>query len=84
MWWLQFEEGCAAVVPAESLAQARMIAIIDGLGRASALVQGYAVDADFLQLIPEDRIGKRLSKAEADEVLERLKLVTRPAAARAA
>jgi hypothetical protein len=59
MWWLQFEEGNAAIVPASSLAQARLIAVIDGLGRASKLVEAYAVDADFLQLIPEDRIGRR-------------------------
>jgi hypothetical protein len=84
MWWLQFEEGNAAIVAASSLAQARLIAVIDGLGRASALVEGYAVDADFLQLIPEDRIGKRLSKAEADEVLERLKVVMRHAGTQAA
>jgi hypothetical protein len=53
MWWLQFEEGNAAIVVAASLAQARLIAVIEGLGRASALVEGYQVDADFLQVIPK-------------------------------
>jgi hypothetical protein len=77
MWWLQFEEGNAAIVAAGSLAQARLIAVIDGLGRASTLVEAYAVDADFLQVIPEDRIGKKLSKIEVDEVLGRLRLATR-------
>jgi hypothetical protein len=80
MWWLQFAEGTAAIVPATSLAQARLIAVMDGLGRASALVEGYQVDADFLQLIPEDRIGKRLSKIEVDEVIERLKRAAPPPA----
>jgi hypothetical protein len=74
MWWLQFAEGSTAIVAATSLAQARLIAAIHGFGRASTLVEAYAVDAEFLQFIPEDRIGKRLSKAEVDQVLERLKL----------
>ena len=78
MWWLQFAEGSAAVVAATSLAQARLIAVINGLGRASTLVEAYAVDADFLQLIPDDRIGKSLSKVEVDQVLERLKLAAPP------
>jgi hypothetical protein len=80
MWWLQFEEGSAAVVAATSLAEARLTAVIAGLGRASTLVEGFAIDADFLQLIPDDRIGKRLSKYEVEEVLERLRLVRRHAA----
>jgi hypothetical protein len=84
MWWLQFEEGNAAIVVAASLAQARLIAVIEGLGRASSLVEGYQVDADFLQVIPEERIGRRLSKIEVDEVLERLKLIARRTASSAA
>jgi hypothetical protein len=80
MWWLQFAEGGAAIVAATSLAQARLIAVIHGFGRASSLVEAYAVDADFLQLIPNDRIGKRLSKDEADEVMDRLRRVRRHAA----
>jgi hypothetical protein len=62
MWWLQFEEGSAAVVAAASLAEARLTAVIEGLGRASTFVEGFAVDANFLQVIPDNRIGKRLSK----------------------
>ena len=78
MWWLQFAEGSAAIVAATSLAQARLIAVIHGFGRASTLVEAYEVDADFLQFIPEDRIGKRLSKVEVDQVMERLKLAAPP------
>ena len=77
MWWLQFEDGTAAIVAASSLVQARLLAVIDGLGRAAALVEGYEVDADFLQLIPDNLIGQKLSKLEVDEVMERLKLSTR-------
>ena len=76
MWWLQFAEGSAAIVAATSLAEARLIAVIDGLGRASTLVEGYQIDAEFLQLIPDNRIGKRLSKDEVEEVLERRRITT--------
>jgi hypothetical protein len=78
MWWLQFAEGSAAIVAEPSLAQARLIAVIQGFGRASTLVEAYAVDADFLQLIPEDRVGKKLEKGEVEQVLERLKLAAPP------
>jgi hypothetical protein len=84
MWWLQFEDGTAAIVAASSLVQARLLAMIEGLGRAAALVEGYEVDAEFLQMIPHNRIGKRLSKIEVDEVLERLKLAARYSASSAA
>jgi hypothetical protein len=75
MWWLQFEEGNAAVVAATSLVQARLIAVAHGLGRASKFVDGYPIDADFLQFIPGDLVGKELSKKEASEVLERRRVV---------
>jgi hypothetical protein len=75
MWWLQFEEGNAAVVAATSLVQARLIAVAHGLGRASKFVDGYPIDADFLQFIPSDLIGKELSEKEASEVLERRRVV---------
>jgi hypothetical protein len=80
MWWLQFAEGDAAIVAATSAAQARLIAVIHGFGRASALVEAYAIDADFLQLIPDNLIGKKLSKVTVDEVMGRLKLAMRHAA----
>jgi hypothetical protein len=75
MWWLQFEEGNAAVVAATSLVQARLIAAGQGLGRASKFVEGYEVDADFLQFISDNLIGKELSAKEASEVLERRQVV---------
>jgi hypothetical protein len=84
MWWLAFEDGSAAIVVATSLAQARLLAVINGLGRASALVEGYEIDANFLQFVPDNRIGKKLSKIEVDEVLGRLKLATQHDASSAA
>jgi hypothetical protein len=75
MWWLQFEEGNAAVVAATSLVQARLIAVAHGLGRASKFVEGYPIDADFLRFVPDDLIGKELSKEDASEVLERRRVV---------
>jgi hypothetical protein len=76
MWWLQFAEG-AAIVAATSLAQARLLAVIHGFGRASALVEGFAIDPEFLELIPNDSIGRRLSSSEAEEVLGRLRISAR-------
>jgi hypothetical protein len=75
MWWLRFEEGNAAVVAATSLVQARLTAAAHGLGRASKFVEGYPIDADFLQFVPKDLIGKELSKNEASEILERRRVV---------
>jgi hypothetical protein len=75
MWWLQFAEGNAAVVAATSLVQARLIAASQGLGRASTFVEGYPIDAEFLRFIPSDLIGKELSNKEANEVLERRRVV---------
>jgi hypothetical protein len=75
MWWLRFKEGNAAVVAATSLVQARLIAAAHGLGQASKFVEGYPIDADFLQFVPNDLIGKELSKNEAGEVLERRRVV---------
>jgi hypothetical protein len=75
MWWLQFEEGNAAVVAATTLAQARVIAAIHGLGRVSKFLEGYPIDAEFLRFIPSYLIGKELSKEDASEVLERRRVV---------
>ena len=75
MWWLQFEGGNAAVVSATTLVQARVVAAIKGLGRASKFVEGYPIDAEFLRFIPGYLIGKELSKEDATEVLERRRVV---------
>ena len=77
MWWLQFEEGNAAIVAATSLVQARLLAASQGLGRASKFLEGYPIDAEFLRFIPNYLIGKELSKEEANEVLERRRVVTK-------
>ena len=73
MWWLQFEEGNAAVVTATSLVQARLIAASQGLGRVSKFVEGHLIDDEFLRFIPI--IGKELSKDDASEVLEQRRVV---------
>ena len=75
MWWLQFEGGNAAVVAATTLAQARVIAAINGIGRVSKFTEGYPIDDEFLRFIPSYLIGKELSKEDASEVLERRRVV---------
>jgi hypothetical protein len=73
MWWLHFTDGGAAIVAATSLAQARLLAVIHGFGRAAALTEGFAVDPDLLPLIPDDRIGRKLTPREAEQVLIHLR-----------
>jgi hypothetical protein len=75
MRWLRFKEWKAAVVTATSLVQARLIAAAQGLGRVSKFVEGYPIDADFLQFIPNELIGKELSMREANGILERRRVV---------
>ncbi len=75
MWWLQFEEGNAAVVTATSLVQVRLIAASQGLGRVSKFVEGHLIDDEFLRFIPSRFIGKELSKDDASEVLEQRRVV---------
>jgi hypothetical protein len=82
MWWLQFEGGNAAGVAATSLVQARLLAASRGLGQASRFLEGYPIDAEFLRFIPNDLVGKELSKEEASEVLERRRVVLKYASAR--
>jgi hypothetical protein len=52
MWWLSFLGGGVAIMEATSLAQARLLAVVNGLGRASHFVEGYSINPDLAALIP--------------------------------
>jgi hypothetical protein len=80
LWWLEFFGGRAVIIEGESLAHARLLATVNEFGRASQFVGGYAIDSHLMELIPEDYIGRTLSRADADDLLQQLRLSNRPAA----
>jgi hypothetical protein len=63
LWWLEFLGGRAVIIEGESLAHARLLATVNGFGRASQFIDGYAIDAHLMELIPGDYIGWTLSRA---------------------
>jgi hypothetical protein len=74
MWWLSFLGGGVAIMEATSLAQARLLAVVNGLGRASQFVEGYSINPDLAALIPDDSIGRILTSLEARKLLKLMKL----------
>jgi hypothetical protein len=73
-WWLSLRGGCAAIVEAESLAHARLLAVVNDMGRASHFTDGYPIDPHLLELIPEELVERKLSPAEANELLDQLRM----------
>jgi len=73
LWLLSFAgKGVAAIVNAESLSHARLLAAADGFCRASLFDEGYAIDPDLTIMIPEHFIGRKLSRDEVADVLKTL------------
>jgi hypothetical protein len=73
LWLLSFTGRCnAAVVRAETLIQARLLAVADGVGRASHFDEGFAIDPDCAAQIPPSLIGRPLSGDEAADLLTML------------
>jgi hypothetical protein len=73
LWWLAFRGGSAVIIEAESITHARVLAVANELGRASQFDDGYAIDSDLAELIPEDFIWRKLSPNEASDLLNRLR-----------
>ena len=85
LWLLSFTGRCnAAVVSAESLIHARLVAVANGLGRAAHFDEGFAIDPEFAGQIPPTLIGRQLSGDEAADLLTMLMIGSprRPAAVR--
>ncbi len=83
LWLLSFTGRCnAAVVRAESLTHARLVAVANGLGRATHFDEGFAIDSGFVGQIPPALIGRQLSGDEAADLLTMLMIGSprRPAA----
>jgi hypothetical protein len=76
-WWLSLRGGSAVIVEAESMAHARLLAVVNDMGRASHFTDGYPIDPHLLDLIPEELIERKLSPAEADGLLHQLRVSER-------
>jgi hypothetical protein len=73
MWWLSFLGGRVVILEAVSLAQARLLAVANGLGRASQFVEGHSIRPDLAALIPVDSFGRMLTPEEARQLLKLMK-----------
>jgi hypothetical protein len=73
MWLLSFKDTGAAIIEAESMAHARLLVAMKGLVRASHFVEGCQIDPEYIPLIPDEAIGRRLSADEAHDLLMLLK-----------
>jgi len=60
LWWLVLRGGGAVIVEGESIAHARLLAVMNELGRASQFDEGYPIDPDLAAMIPEDFIFRKL------------------------
>ena len=78
LWLLSFKGRCnAAVVRGESLIQARLLAVAEGVGRASHFDEGYAIAPECAGQIPPSLIGRQLSGDDAADLLTML-MITSP------
>jgi hypothetical protein len=73
LWWLKFRGGRAVIIEGESLAHARLLVAVNELGRTSHFIEGYPVDPEFVEMIPQDWIGRKLSPDEASDLFKLLK-----------
>jgi hypothetical protein len=73
LWVLSFGDRGAAIVEAESMSHARLRVAVKGLIRASSFIGGCQIDPEFIPLIPDESIGRRLSREDTSELLELLK-----------
>jgi hypothetical protein len=73
-WWLSLRGGGAAIVEAESMAHARLLAVVNDIGPASHFTDGYSIDPHLVELIPPELIERKLSPSEADGLLDQLRV----------
>jgi hypothetical protein len=72
MWWVSFRDGTAVIIKASSLAHARMLAAVHQLGRVSQFVDGYLLSPELAAVIPDDCLGRLLSRDDAWLLYDRL------------
>jgi hypothetical protein len=73
LWWLSLLGGGAVIIEATSLAHARLLAVVNGCGRASQFVEGYPIDAHLAGRIPDRSVGRMLTSEEARQLLKIIK-----------
>ena len=73
LWMLSFGDRGAAMVEAESMIHARLRVAVKGLVRASSFIGGCQIDPEFIPLIPDESIGRKLSREHPSELLGLLK-----------
>jgi hypothetical protein len=73
LWMLSFGHRGAAIIEAESMIHARLRVAVKGLVRASLFIGGCQIDPEFIPLIPDESIGRRLSREHASTLLELFK-----------
>jgi hypothetical protein len=70
LWWLSFRGGPAVIIEGKSAAHARLLAVANELGRASHFVEGFPIDSELVELIPENATFRTLPPVEAGKLLE--------------
>jgi hypothetical protein len=73
MWWLSFVGGGSVIIKAVSLAQARLLAVAKGLGRASQFAEGHSIKPSLAELVPDGSVGRILTPVEARRLLKLMK-----------
>ena len=73
LWMLSFGDRGAAIIEAETMIHARLRFAANGLVRASSFIGGCQIDPEFIPLIPDESIGRKLSRKHSSELLELLK-----------
>jgi hypothetical protein len=68
LWWLSFKDGATIIMRAETLVHARLLAAADKIARAHLFDAGFQVDPEFEQIIPDELIGRTLSRAKATDL----------------
>jgi hypothetical protein len=70
---LSFGDHPAVIVEAESMIHARLRVAVEGLIRASLFVGGCQIDPEFIPLILNESIGRKLTREYTSGLLELLK-----------
>jgi hypothetical protein len=76
MWWLSFRRG-VVIIESTSLAQARLLATSRGLGHPSHFAKGHSISPELASLIPDDCVGRMLSREQVRELLQLVRSDTR-------
>jgi hypothetical protein len=68
LWRISFKGGTTVIVRADTLAHARLLAAADEVARAYLFDAGFRVEPEFEQMIPNELIGRTLSREEATDL----------------